>query len=355
MLSLDFRGKLHRRLHRWEILLVKLLQRCDALELSVRQHEDALAATLLQRCDTLEVSLLQVVQETVQRIEVRHDRLERQIEQVRHALGRIEARQSQADPSLALQDHEFRAFSQWGEDGALQFLLRHVPIPGKTFVEFGVEDYTQCNTRFLLVNHNWQGLVIDGDAQNIERLRRSEVAWQHGLTPVHAFVTRDNINQILRDHGVTGEIGLLSIDIDGNDYWVWEAIDAVRPAIVVVEYNHRFGAQAAVTVPYDEQFDRRAAHHSMIYFGASLAALCRLGARKGYSFVGCTRGGVNAFFVRNDLRPEAIRVLSPEEGYVAGQFCETRDTDGQLVKTSPEEERRLVMSLPLVSVEEGKP
>ena len=214
-------------------------------------------------------------------------RLGARIVHVQEALGRVEARQCLDAPDMPAS--EFRVFSQWGEDGIIQFLLRHVKVPRKVFVEFGVESYVEANTRFLLTNNNWSGLVLDGGAENIRRIRKSAIYWQHNLKAVEAFITRENINGLLADNGIGGEIGLLSIDIDGNDYWVWQAIDAVSPAILALEYNARFGAAEAVTVPYDPGFTRAKAHFSHIYYGASLGALTQLSRTKGYALVGCAR------------------------------------------------------------------
>ena len=273
-----------------------------------------------------------------------------QLEYMQEALGRIEARQLSHSESQHLADNEFRVFSQWGEDGIIQFLLRHIPIDNKTFVEFGVEDYTQANTRFLLVNNNWHGLVLDSSSDNIAKIKNTPMYSNYDLKAVQAFVTKDNINEILKNNGVAGEIGLLSIDIDGNDFWVWRAIDVIDPLIVVVEYNHRFGKDAAVTVPYEESFDRFRSSRPSVYFGASLKALCMLGERKGYAFVGCNSNGVNAFFVRKDKKPDRISELSAEEGFVAGNFSELRDDTGRIVKSTSEAERQMIMSLPLANV-----
>lgn len=279
--------------------------------------------------------------------------LEQRVRSLQEALGRIEARQIAAlPPGASLQEREFRVYSQWGEDGILQHLTGVVSIERRVFVEFGVESYQEANTRFLLVNDNWAGLVIDGDAGEIEQVRRSREYWLYNLKAAHAFITRENINALLTEHGVSGEIGLLSIDLDGMDYWVWDAIDVIDPAIVVVEYNSRFGPDDAVTVPYDPQFDRRRAHHSLLYYGASLKALALLGKRKGYSLVGCGSAGLNAFFVRNDLRPECLPEQTPEEAYLVGQFCEAHDADGTRIKMSHEDQMRLVRGLPLVNVED---
>lgn len=272
------------------------------------------------------------------------------LEYMQEALGRIETRQLRHSESRTLSDHEFRVFSQWGEDGIIQFLLRHIPIENKTFIEFGVEDYTQANTRFLLVNNNWHGLVLDSDSDNIAKIKNTATHSNYDLKALQAFVTKDNINEIFKTNGVVGEIGLLSIDIDGNDFWVWRAIDVIDPIIVVIEYNHRFGKDAAVTVPYEESFDRFRSSRPLVYFGASLKALCMLGERKGYAFVGCNSNGVNAFFVRKDKKPDQIRELSAEEGFVSGNFSELRDESGKIVKSTPEAERQMIMSLPLANV-----
>jgi hypothetical protein len=284
------------------------------------------------------------------RMQMQLDRNDRRLHYVQEALGRIESRQLSNIQSDNLNDYEFRVFSQWGEDGIIQHLIRSVDVPRKYFVEFGVQDYRESNTRFLLVNNNWSGLVMDASAANIERITKDLVYWAYDLTPVQAFVTRDNINELLRKYGVTGEIGLLSIDIDGNDFWVWQAIDVINPVIVVIEYNYRFGQQAAVTIPYNEKFDRTRTDHAPIYFGASLQALCWLAKRKGYVFVGCGSNGVNAFFVRRDKQPPHIRELSPEEGYFEGKFSETFDENGICIKGDRNQEKEIIMKLDLVDV-----
>jgi hypothetical protein len=277
--------------------------------------------------------------------------IDRRLRRVQEALGRIENRQLAAAAVPALGANEFRVYSQWGEDGIIQHLLRHVPIERRIFVEFGVEDYEEANTRFLLTHDNWAGLVIDGDPDNIARLKSSQVYWLHNLKALHAFITRENINALLRDNGVDGEIGLLSIDVDGMDYWIWEAIDSVEPAIVVIEYNSLFGPHEALTVPYDPAFDRRRAHHSLIYYGASLKALWQLGQRKGYALVGCGSAGLNAFFVRRDRLRPPLEELSAEQAYVQGQFCEAHDDQGQRVKMTHAQQAELLRTLPLVRLE----
>lgn len=257
--------------------------------------------------------------------------LTREIELNRVLAGTMLARQLPARAS-SLREVEFRVFSQFGDDGIIQYLLQHVDAP-ESFIEFGVETYRESNTRFLLVKDNWRGLVIDGSEANVASITTMAEHWRHDLTAVASFITRDNINDLFASAGFTGEVGLLSIDIDGNDYWVWEAIEVVSPVVVVAEYNSVFGPEAKVTVPYAADFTRRAAHHSHLFFGASLGALCDLAERKGYAFVGSNSNGNNAYFVRLDQLGD-LRALSAAEGYVESRFRESRDASGNLTHLS---------------------
>ena len=150
-------------------------------------------------------------------------RIPNRIDAMQEALGRIESRLSQASSpraSLGPVDHEFKVYSQWGEDGIIDHLVQSIPITNKTFVEFGVETYTEANTLFLLKHRNWNGLVIDGSPDNVESIRRGSVLWKYDLAADCSFITKDNINEIISRNGISGDIGLLSVDIDGNDYWV---------------------------------------------------------------------------------------------------------------------------------------
>lgn len=269
---------------------------------------------------------------------------------IQESLGRLEYEISLMASKNTLQSKEFRVYSQWGEDGILQYLVNILNIDNKYFVEFGVENYTESNTRFLLVNNNWSGLIIDGSPDNINYIKKDRIYWQYDLQAACNFVTKDNINEILVNNGATGSIGILSIDIDGNDYWVWDAINVVTPAIVVIEYNARFGSVEAVTVPYDPLFVRTNKHHSTIYYGASLAALASLAHKKGYALIGCNSSGNNAFFVRRDLMNVGLAEVSVQEGFVRNKFRESRDGDGNLTFMSMNEESELLKSLPLIDV-----
>ena len=151
-------------------------------------------------------------------------------------------------------DIEFSCFSQYGEDGIIDWLVSKLPMIPKKFVEFGVEDYLESNTRLLLQLHNWQGLIMDGVDDFIKEIKKQDISWRHHVDAISAHITKENINSLLEQNGMTGDIGLLSIDIDGNDYHVWQSINVINPAIVVIEYNAVFGDIHSVTVPYRPDF-----------------------------------------------------------------------------------------------------
>ena len=251
-----------------------------------------------------------------------------------------------------IHEAEFKVFSQFGEDGIIQYLIRQVGgLDHSTFIEFGVENYEEANTRFLLVNNNWRGLILDGAPQNIAHVRDTRLFWNHNLTAAASFIDAENIDALIVQNGFAGkEIGLLSIDIDGNDYWVWEKISVIEPVIVIAEFNSVFGCSHAITVPYDPKFVRSHAHSSYLYFGASLKALELLGRRKGYELVGCNSAGNNAFFVRQD-RLNGLPVLSVEDAYVESQFRESRDEFGNPTFMAGAARLELIKNMPVYDVE----
>jgi hypothetical protein len=270
----------------------------------------------------------------------------------RQLAWQVRAQARTTDSLKSFADVEFSVFSQFGDDGIIQWLIHRLPGLRETFVEFGVEDYQEANTRFLLVNDNWRGLVMDGSSRNVEAIRRDPISWRHDLQSACAFVTAENIDRLLLDHGFQGDIGLLHIDIDGNDYWVWRSLTAVRPAIAIVEYNSVFGPEREITVPYDPEFTRAAAHFSRLYYGASLASLCQLARSKGYDFVGSNSAGNNAYFVRSELR-HGLKPLTPAEGYVVSKFAESRDREGRLTHLRGEDRLAALRGLPVVNTRTG--
>jgi hypothetical protein len=255
-------------------------------------------------------------------------------------------------PNTDLRKVGFKVFSQWDEDGIIQYLISKIPIKKKTFIEFGVENYEESNTRFLLLNDHWQGLVLDGGASDIRYIQTDRIYWEFDLQAKCAWITRDNINSLLESSSFASDVGLLSIDIDGNDYWIWEAIRSIEPRIVIVEYNSVFGLQP-VSIPYQENFDRTAAHYSNLYFGCSLAALSHLAMKKGYLLVGSNIWGHNAFFVRSDVAGE-LKGLEAHEAYVLSKYRESRGPDGKLTYARGEDRIKLIEHLPVINVVTGE-
>jgi hypothetical protein len=207
------------------------------------------------------------------------------------------AKPRHADPKRLLR-YGFKTYSQNDEDGIIQEIFRRTGAVTRTFVEFGVERGVECNSAKLLVE-GWRGLWIEAQPDNVEAMRgRFAPFLQSGkLTLKQSLVSAENIDALLADAGMEGEIDLLAIDIDYNDYWVWKAVTAVRPRAVVIEYNASLRPPLSLTVPYDPQGRWDGSN----FYGASLEALVRLGGQKGYRIVGCSIAGVNAFFVRDDL------------------------------------------------------
>ncbi len=246
----------------------------------------------------------------------------------------------------SIQEAEFKVFSQFGDDGIIQYLITQTRIPPaqQKFIEFGVENYKESNTRFLLLNNNWSGLIFDGSVENIQSIKNDPIYWKYDLTAAQCFIDRNNINDVIAANGFGGDIGILSIDVDGNDYWIWENIEVVNPVIVIIEYNSLFGAARSVAVPYDPLFNCNKAHYSNLFWGSSLKALCELAERKGYAFVGGDSHGNNAYFVaRNKLGN--LKPVSVEDGYVCSKFRESRDESGALTYVSGPRRLQLIEHL----------
>ena len=266
--------------------------------------------------------------------------------------GQIRAQQIlQAGKLDKLTDAGFCVTSQTDEDGILSWLVDRLDIQNRSFIEFGVNNYRESNTRYLISTRNWRGLVIDGDPDNIDIIRSDPLSYMRDLQAVASFITADNINSIFSSAGFTSRVGILSTDIDGVDYWILEKIQL--PAdIIVVEYNDFLGDQP-VSVPYKSDFNRHDASPHGIYWGASLAAFRHLLEKRGYKFVGTNLIGVNAFFVHGDHADSISQWL----GNVISNRCimrEARDAEGQLAFAQYSTFAANIAGLPLVRVDTGE-
>jgi hypothetical protein len=265
--------------------------------------------------------------------------------------GRIAAR-GVPDRLQTLADAEFRVSSQWGEDGIIEWLVQHLPLPNNRFIEFGVETFREANCRFLMQNRNWRGLVIDSNSAQIAAIRSDKIYWMYDLTAISAFVTTDNINDLFEQARYTGPIGILSVDIDGNDYWVLDGISSVDPAIVICEYNSILGDTRPISVPYKEDGTRFAAHPSGLYYGTSIAALCYWAKRRGYTLAGSNSFGSNAFFIRNDIASIVLDRIERVAVYPsAGR--DSRNEQGQLTYAGGLDRLALIQDMQVADVESG--
>lgn len=224
-----------------------------------------------------------------------HNLIDLQAQQYRDTL--LSSQRRYADLKR-LNRYENEILSQCGEDGIIEEIFRRIGTTNRHFVEFGAGNGLQNSTAALLLN-NWTGSWIEGDASlaSIIKSKFAALIVRHRLTLTEAFVTAENIEQLFVSLDVPESFDLLSIDIDGNDYWVWKSIVHYHPRVVIGEYNGRYGA----TLPWVMKYNPSHRWNGSCYYGASLKSLELLGALKGYSLVGCNLSGVNAFFVQNSL------------------------------------------------------
>ena len=229
---------------------------------------------------------------------------------------------------LPFSEVEFRNYSQSGEDGILWYIFSLVGTTNKRAVELCAGNGKECNSANLIINHGWDALLIDGKESNVELAkkfyRNNQDTFVDGPAIAHCWISAENINDILASFGFKEEIDLLTIDIDGIDYWLWKAIDMVSPRVVLIESNPVWGADRSVTVPYDATFEAKwpknddveagagedhrlfAGRQGLLadkacYAGASLPALVKLAKDKGYRLIGSNRIAFNAVFMRNDV------------------------------------------------------
>lgn len=239
-------------------------------------------------------------------------------------------------------NREFQVFSENGEDGILLELLERTGAPVKTFVEIGIENARECNTAVLAFVLGWDGLMLDADPLHVasaQRLAHRMLLGRPNRVEIRRnFVTRESMRALFP----RPELGVLSIDVDGMDYWLWQAVDGVQPRIVVVEYNASLGSEAAITVPYQADFSASAAHPSRYYHGASLAALEKLGRRKNYALVAVDSAGINAFFVDQAICPESLPAKTAAELF-RPHFMRSR-------AHSPEEQWAVIRHMPFETV-----
>lgn len=216
-------------------------------------------------------------------------------------------------PGLAR--YEYSWLSQNGEDGVIRYLFDEIGFESRWFVEFGF-GAVQCNSLRLMKHEGFNGFLMDGSAENVDFFNyTANRLGIKGVKAIQAFITRDNLQDLIRGNGVPRDIDFLSLDVDGNDYWFWEELDCISPRVVCIEYNAGLGPDLSLTVPYDPAFERYSKHPSGFFHGASLAALEALGKRKGYYLIGCDSTGTNAFFLRADTTVPNVPAVTAREAF----------------------------------------
>jgi hypothetical protein len=273
-----------------ELARLALQAQQKAIEIAVAAHETA-RLTLEAQNKAVEIAYQQMLFHGLQ------------------SIGALLTQPALADPKR-LERSGWKAYSQNDEDGILAEIFRRIGAPYRSFIEFGCGDGLENNSAYLL-SQGWRGLWMDGSAEHAAGIRRMyEPLLAAGLLQfTHDFITRENINALISAAHLGPEVDLLSIDLDGNDYHVWEAIDAVNARVVVLEYNGKFRPPHHWCMAYDSGHNWQGGD----LMGASLQALTHLAGKLGYQLAGCNLSGVNAFFVRRDLAGDKFTLPATAE------------------------------------------
>ena len=248
---------------------------------------------------------------------------------------------------------EFQVYSQWGEDGIIDWLVSKFPKIPKNFLEIGTQDYKESNTRFLLINRNWDGFLIEADKTAVKDIKSQRVFWKHRLKVKNEFITKNNINEIIKKFNVPKKLGLLSLDIDGVDYWVLNELSVLDPSIIICEYNSLFGKKKSVTVPYKNNYSRSEEHYSNLYYGASIKAFINLMKTKNYFLIGTNSAGNNAFFIKRNHWNKANKLIIEKKVFDA-KFRESRNVKGNLTFLNKKKSLELIKNKLMIDLKNNK-
>ena len=276
-----------------------------------------------------------------------------EIEKILINKGKIlSLKQSKFKKIKNISDVEFRVFSQWGEDGIIDWVINQIPNISKNFIEIGTEDYKEANTRFLLMNKNWDGVLIEGDKNYAENIKKDRIYWKHNIKVINEFVNLSNIDNVISNLKLKKKIGLISLDIDGIDYWILKKLKLLKPEIFICEFNPLFGYEKSLTVPYKKKFIRSKEHYSNSYFGASLRAIINL-LKKEYLFIGTNSAGNNAFFI-NKRHSKYIKNNIINKKIFKSKFRESRNKIKKLNYLSSKENINTIKNKKLFDLEKNK-
>jgi hypothetical protein len=250
-----------------------------------------------------------------------------------------------------LWDAEVKIFSQWGEDGIINYLCDVLDIVRPNMIELGAGNFDECNSRYLAENRNAGVIAVDSREDLVANVKSLDVYWKNHIFAVCDWITPESISRLLtfgKDN--LGTLNILSLDIDGNDYWVLEQQNLEEFEILVVEYNALFGSRFPVTVPRNDEFQRKEAHFSHLYWGVSLRAWIHLFEKSGFVFIGSNRANCNAFFIHEAKVSKLHFNISDDFSiFTDSRVRESRDEAGQLNYLSGDDRLRAIENLPLIN------
>jgi hypothetical protein len=278
-----------------------------------------------------------------------------ELQLIRSQLAQVQAASTRSNTREveSLAAVEFKAFSQFGEDGILNYICINIDLLRPRILEIGAGNYSEGNSRFLVTSRSGVAVLVDSDLSLESRVAATEDRWKGPVIPLSLWVSPVNIGEILLTaESELGGIDILSLDIDGNDYWVAEAIDFSRVMVVVVEYNPHFGAEMPVTVPRDDEFSRLSAHPSGLYYGASLRAWVDLLEARGFGYLGTNLACHNAFFVQSrwsgNFENLLARVDRSLQVYMDFRVRDVRGDDNKLNYLRASSQMDRIRDLPLI-------
>lgn len=256
-----------------------------------------------------------------------------------------------------LSDVEYKIYSQNGEDGILDYLLKQLDINKPKFIEIGVGDYSEANTRFIFERASTEGIIIDC-IENLEELvKKNTQIWRGNLNIINKKVNSENINEILSENNVLKNLDIFSLDIDGIDYWIINEMPKNFSKIAILEFNPLFGDKLEITVPNKKNFIREEYHYSNLCFGMSLKAAINIMKKKNFYFIGTNLFRNNAFFISHDFKKEKffknLKINSLNK-YTDFNFLESRDKNQKLNYLNPKKMLNEIINCEVIDLSNEK-
>jgi hypothetical protein len=252
-----------------------------------------------------------------------------------------------------LHQSEYKIFSQNGEDGIIDFLLYSLNIDIPKYLEIGVGDYKESNTRYLFMKNPSKGMIID-NVKNLKRKVAKHIKlWKGDIRILEKTIDSENILEILKENNFENNLDLFSLDIDGIDYWIMKKIPKNFSKIIIAEYNSTFGSKLEVSVPNIKNFNRTEYHHSNLCYGMSLRAIINLMNEKNYLFIGTNRAFNNAFFIDKSVSQNIdieLPNLDDLDKYTKCNILESRSKNGELNFLREKEKLKEISECELINI-----